>query len=245
MGLARMVSRWRVFDDPMARYGTAFSLPATKSAFYMSVTTLDGSLHRGCGGRYALQSEAVTVRVSGMAADVERSFYRCEKCNHEQRTIDQRDSAEKSAIERIRLEYDLLTPRAIRNLREGLGLTVPQMADLCYGTPKGIVEGWEKGALPAKQRSRHLAAQFGRPRHTGTFAPLSRAWCCRYSARTVPSARPATSPPPHPRECIGGDRNVIADSSGTGRWWRSTTSPSASTLGSRGWSVPTALEKAP
>jgi DNA-binding transcriptional regulator YiaG len=111
----------------------------------MSVTTLDGSLHRGCGGRYALQSEAVTVRVSGMAADVERSFYRCEKCNHEQRTIDQRDSAEKSAIERIRLEYDLLTPRAIRNLREGLGLTVPQMADLCYGTPKGIVEGWEKG----------------------------------------------------------------------------------------------------
>ncbi|MCC6243447.1 MAG: hypothetical protein IT353_11435 [Gemmatimonadaceae bacterium] len=134
-----------MFDDPMARYGTAFSLPATKTAFYMSVTTLDGSLHRGCGGRYALQSEAVTVRVSGMAADVERSFYRCEKCNHEQRTIDQRDSAEKSAIERIRLEYDLLTPRAIRNLREGLGLTVPQLADLCYGTPKGIVEGWEKG----------------------------------------------------------------------------------------------------
>jgi DNA-binding transcriptional regulator YiaG len=111
----------------------------------MSVTTLDGTLHRGCGGRYALQSEAVTLRVSGMAADVERSFYRCEKCAHEQRTIDQRDLAEKTAIERIRLEYDLLSPRAIRNLRESLGLTIPQMADLCYGTPKGIVEGWEKG----------------------------------------------------------------------------------------------------
>jgi DNA-binding transcriptional regulator YiaG len=30
-------------------------------------------------------------------------------------------------------------------LRESLGLTLPQFAELCYGTPKGIVEGWEKG----------------------------------------------------------------------------------------------------
>ena len=106
---------------------------------------LDGSLHRGCGGRYSLQNETVTLRLSGMAAEVERGFFRCEKCGHEQRTIDQRDAAEKMAIERIRATYDLLTPRAIRQLRESLGLTVPQMAELCYGTPKGIVEGWEKG----------------------------------------------------------------------------------------------------
>ncbi len=111
----------------------------------MSVTTLEGSQHRGCGGRYALHAEAVTVRVSGMSAEVERTFFQCEKCGHEQRTIDQRDLAEKTAIERIRLEHDLLAPRAIRHLRESLGLTLPQLADLCYGTPKGIVEGWEKG----------------------------------------------------------------------------------------------------
>lgn len=111
----------------------------------MSLATLDGSLHRGCGGRYARQSETVTLRVSGMAADVERSFYRCEKCGHEQRTIDQRDTAEKSAIEQIRAANDLLAPKAIRQLRESLGLTVAQLAELCYGTPKGIVEGWEKG----------------------------------------------------------------------------------------------------
>jgi DNA-binding transcriptional regulator YiaG len=111
----------------------------------MSIATLDGTLHRGCGGRYAAQTETVTLRMSGMAVDVEREFYRCEKCSYEQRSIDQRDAAEKTAIERIRAEYDLLTPRGIRQLRESLGLTVPQMADLCYGTPKGIVEGWEKG----------------------------------------------------------------------------------------------------
>lgn len=85
------------------------------------------------------------MRMSGMSAEVTREFYRCEKCSHEQRTIDQRDAAEKTAIERIRTEHKLLTPREIRHVRESTGLTVPQFAELCYGTPKGIVEGWEKG----------------------------------------------------------------------------------------------------
>ena len=111
----------------------------------MSLATFEGSLHRGCGGHYALHSETVTVRLSGMAAEVERSFYRCEKCGHENRTIEQRDVAERVAIERIRLNHGLLAPKAIRHLRESLSLTIAQMAELCYGTPKAIVEGWEKG----------------------------------------------------------------------------------------------------
>lgn len=111
----------------------------------MSHDFLAGSLHRGCGGRYALQSEAVTIRVSGMSAEVDRQFYRCEKCAHENRTIEQRDLAERTAIDGMRAAHDLLSPKAIRQLRESLGLTIPQMAELCYGTPKGIVEGWEKG----------------------------------------------------------------------------------------------------
>ena len=111
----------------------------------MSLSTLDGSLHRGCGGRYALNTETVTMRLSGMATEVTREFYRCEKCGHEQRTIEQRDTAEKAATEQIRAEHDLLAPKAIKQLRESLGLTVAQFADLIYGTPKGIVDGWEKG----------------------------------------------------------------------------------------------------
>ncbi|MEQ1691251.1 MAG: hypothetical protein ABMA00_08210 [Gemmatimonas sp.] len=111
----------------------------------MSLATFDGYLHRGCGGRYALQVEKVTLRLSGMAVEAERQLYRCDKCGHENRTIEQRDAAERSAIDRIRTEHALLAPKAIRHLREGLGLTVPQLAELCYGTPKGIVEGWEKG----------------------------------------------------------------------------------------------------
>lgn len=111
----------------------------------MSFASLHGTLHRGCGGRYALQTEPVTMRLSGMAADVTREFYRCEKCGNENRTIEQRDAAEKAATEQIRGAHDLLSPKGIRQLRESLLLTIPQFAELCYGTPKGIVEGWEKG----------------------------------------------------------------------------------------------------
>jgi putative zinc finger/helix-turn-helix YgiT family protein len=111
----------------------------------LSIASLEGSLHRGCGGRYALQTENVTMRLSGMTAEVEREFYRCDKCSHDNRTIDQREAAEKAAIERIRKYNTLLTPRGIRQLRESLGLTIAQFSELCYGTPKGIVEGWEKG----------------------------------------------------------------------------------------------------
>lgn len=96
-----------------------------------------------------------------MAVEVEREFYRCEKCEHEQRSIDQRDTSEKAAIERIRAEYELLTPRGIRQLRESLGLTVAQMADLCYGTPKGIVEGWEKGRYVQNREADALIRSLG------------------------------------------------------------------------------------
>ena len=95
----------------------------------MSLATLEGTLHRGCGGHYALLTETVTIRVSGMAAEVERAFFQCDKCANEQRTIDQRDGAEKTAIEQIRAEHDLLAPKAIRQLRVGEGLEVLGRAD--------------------------------------------------------------------------------------------------------------------
>ncbi len=111
----------------------------------MNLATLEGTPHRECGGHYELHTENVTVRVSGMTVDVVQELFRCANCGHERRTIDQRDELERRAIERIRLEHGLLAPRAIRRLRELLGLTVPQFAELIHGTPKGIVEGWEKG----------------------------------------------------------------------------------------------------
>ena len=127
----------------------------------MSLATLDGTLHRGCGGRYALQTETVTLRISGMAADVTREFFRCEKCTHENRTIDQRDMSEKAAVEQIRTTHGLMAPKAIRQLRESLGLTVAQFAELCYGTPKGMVEGWEKGKYLQNREADALIRSLG------------------------------------------------------------------------------------
>jgi putative zinc finger/helix-turn-helix YgiT family protein len=111
----------------------------------VSVTSLDNHLHRFCGGRYQQAVETVTLRLSGMSAEVERGLYRCGKCGDEQRTVEQREAAEREALERIRAQHALLTPREIRQLRESLGLTAAQVGELLYGVPKGVVEGWERG----------------------------------------------------------------------------------------------------
>lgn len=106
---------------------------------------LEGHLHRGCGGRYVRQTEPVTIRVSGMTTTVDRVFYRCSRCDDEHRTVEQRELAERAAVEAVRAEHDLLPPREVRQLRERLGLTSEQLGDLLYGMPRTIVEGWEKG----------------------------------------------------------------------------------------------------
>ncbi|MGZ8379382.1 MAG: type II TA system antitoxin MqsA family protein [Gemmatirosa sp.] len=111
----------------------------------MSITSLDNHLHRFCGGRYQQAAETVTIRLSGMAAEVERGLYRCSKCGDEQRTVEQREAAEKMALDRIRTQHALLAPKEIRQLRESLGLTAVQLGELLYGVPKGVVEGWERG----------------------------------------------------------------------------------------------------
>lgn len=106
---------------------------------------LDGHLHRFCGGRYQRASERITVRLSGMQADVDRELYRCAACSDEQRTVEQRENAERDAVSRMREANGLLSPREIRRLREDLGLAPAQVGDLLYGVPKGIVDGWERG----------------------------------------------------------------------------------------------------
>jgi putative zinc finger/helix-turn-helix YgiT family protein len=111
----------------------------------MSDTSLDGHVHRRCGGIYEHAREQVTLRYSGMSAEVERGVYRCGRCGDEQHTLEQREAAEQTAIAAIRAEYGLLEPREIRALRNSLGLTTAQFAELVYGTPKGIIEGWERG----------------------------------------------------------------------------------------------------
>ncbi|HEU4630518.1 MAG TPA: type II TA system antitoxin MqsA family protein [Gemmatimonadaceae bacterium] len=111
----------------------------------MSESLLEGYLHRRCGGRYASATETVTVRVSGMAATVERALFRCDRCGDERRTVEQRENAERAAVAEMRATHGLLAPKEIRQLRERLGLTTQQLGELLYGIPRGVVEGWERG----------------------------------------------------------------------------------------------------
>lgn len=80
-----------------------------------------------------------------MTATVDRTFYRCSRCEDVHRTVEQREDAEKAAVEAVREAHDLLRPREIRRLREDLRLTTEQVGDLLYGVPRSIVEGWERG----------------------------------------------------------------------------------------------------
>ncbi len=110
-----------------------------------SDSLLDGHLHRHCGGRYARASESVTIRVSGMSAVVDRTFFRCDRCGDERRTVEQRELAEQAAVAAMRDEHGLLKPKEIRQRRERIGVTTAQFGDLLFGVPQGIVAGWEKG----------------------------------------------------------------------------------------------------
>ena len=111
----------------------------------MSELSLEGHLHRRCGGHYALAVEEVTIRLSGMTARVDRAMYKCEKCGDRQHTVEQREDAEREAILTMRSQHTLMTGKEIRHFRESFGLTSAQLGELLHGLPKGIVEGWEKG----------------------------------------------------------------------------------------------------
>lgn len=111
----------------------------------MSELSLEGHLHRRCGGHYALAVEEVTIRLSGMAARVDRSMYKCNKCGDKQHTVEQREEAEREAILTMRTQHSLLTGKEIRHFRESIGISSAQLGELLHGLPKGIVEGWEKG----------------------------------------------------------------------------------------------------
>ncbi len=132
-----------ILQDPTSTGSrfTAFPLLSDMT----SDSLLDGHLHRHCGGRYARASESVTIRVSGMLAVVDRTFFRCDRCGDERRTVEQRELAEQAAVAAMRDEHGLLKPKEIRQRRERIGITTAQFGDLLFGVPQGIVAGWEKG----------------------------------------------------------------------------------------------------
>ena len=201
----------------------------------MSDVSLEGHLHRLCGGRYTLASEQVTIRLSGMSAAVEREFFRCNKCEDAQRTVEQREAAEQAAVAAMRAEHGLLVPREIKALRESLGLTPQQLGELLYGTPRGVVEGWEKGRYlqnretdvllrsltdreTLEQRAAKAGVQLPDPALlTAAPSPWSRRGRAAAAANAATAASPASAAPDAAAEAPtiarDGDRGDTADTS--------------------------------
>jgi putative zinc finger/helix-turn-helix YgiT family protein len=124
---------------------------------------LEGHVHRGCGGHYKRRSENITIKVSGMAATVERSLFRCDSCGDDQYTVEQREAAEQAAVDSIRGYYELMTPKEIRRFRESTQLTPEQFGHLLWGTPRGVVEGWEKGRYLQNKQADELIRSLADP----------------------------------------------------------------------------------
>jgi DNA-binding transcriptional regulator YiaG len=177
----------------------------------MSELSLEGHLHRRCGGHYALAVEEVTIRLSGMTARVDRAMYKCDKCGDRQHTVEQREQAEREAILTMRSQHDLLTGKQIRHFRESVGLNPAQLGELLHGLPKSIVEGWEKGRYlqsptvdqmlrslsdPAERERRAVRAGFTMPPLPGTVTPDS-------AALPNQADRSAAAPEPAPDQVAG------------------------------------------
>jgi hypothetical protein len=158
----------------------------------MAVTSLDNHLHRFCGGRYHAADETVTVRLSGMQAQVTRGLFRCAKCGDEQRTVEQREAAERDAVERMRAAHGLLTPREIRQLREAVGLTRRSSASCSTACRAawwkgGSAAGTCRTARPTPSCARSATA---RRWSVGPPAPASRCRCPTAPRRPPASRRP-------------------------------------------------------
>lgn len=178
--------------------------------------TLEGHLHRRCGGHYAQATETVTIRLSGMTAKVDRELFRCDKCGDVQHTVEQREAAEREAILTMRHEHALLTGKEIRQFREALGLSAELLGGLLHGLPRGIVEGWEKGrylqsptvdamirslADPEERERRAAKAGLVLPALPGTEgttapgtpAPALPAWAVAHAAEAAARRAPAAA----------------------------------------------------
>ncbi|MCU0626165.1 MAG: hypothetical protein MUF21_06700 [Gemmatimonadaceae bacterium] len=178
--------------------------------------TLEGHLHRRCGGRYTQATETVTVRLSGMTAKVDRELFRCDKCGDVQHTVEQREAAEREAILTMRHEHALLTGKEIRAFRESVALSTEQLGALLHGLPRGIVEGWEKGRYlqspTVDAMIRSLADVEERERRAAragiTLPPLPGA------DGATAAAVPASVPAPAPEQTPADDTSLAADAVG-------------------------------
>ena len=99
-----------------------------------------------CEGRMNPVSEERETRIGRRSVRVLDQFFRCSACEEVFYAPGQMDVTLRRASEAIRKEEGLMSPRDIRRVREGLGLTQHAFEKLLGVGPKTVVR-WEKGTV--------------------------------------------------------------------------------------------------
>lgn len=86
------------------------------------------------------------VKLGRRSAEVEHELYRCQECDEAWYTPAQMNRAQQLAADEIRAEEGLLTPGAIRGIREALDLSQADFEHLLGFGPK-TVGRWERGTV--------------------------------------------------------------------------------------------------
>ena len=93
-----------------------------------------------------LVRERRNVPLGQRRVEIDVEFFRCPKCNEEFYSLDQAGLRHRRAIERARLEDNLLSPAKIKSIREGLNLS-QRMFEQILGVGEKTCVRWEQGRV--------------------------------------------------------------------------------------------------
>jgi putative zinc finger/helix-turn-helix YgiT family protein len=99
-----------------------------------------------CEVSAALVHERRKVPLGQREVEIDLEFFRCPKCNEEFYSLDQANLRHQRAVERARLEDNLLSPAQIRSIREALSLS-QRMFESVLGVGEKTCVRWEQGRV--------------------------------------------------------------------------------------------------
>jgi putative zinc finger/helix-turn-helix YgiT family protein len=106
--------------------------------------------HDGCGGVLKDVDERIILRVRGKPVPLVERFLRCDRCGEELVPPGHDMELNREAASRFLEDHGRITPRRIRALREGLGVT-QDFFEKAIGLPRKTIVRWEAGRVfPSK-----------------------------------------------------------------------------------------------
>lgn len=108
--------------------------------------TTTSELCPNCEIAATLVRERRSVPLGQRRVEIDLEFFRCPECNEEYYSLEQADLRHRRAIEKARLEDNLLTPNQIKSIREALTLS-QRMFEQLLGVGEKTCVRWEQGRV--------------------------------------------------------------------------------------------------